>query len=63
MDRLSPNFVYAFMLTISSLGLLPVLFCLFVAELWPLVDVRSLFLLNIVRFSCSTPLEPGLFIA
>ena len=33
MDRISPNFVYAFILTISRLGLLPVIFGLFVTEL------------------------------
>ena len=53
MDIISLNFVYAFILTISRLGLLPVIFCLFVIELWPLIDVRVLFLLNIFRFFCS----------
>ena len=48
-DRSSPNFVYAFILTRSRLGLLPVMFCLFVTEMWPLIDVRILFLLNIFR--------------
>ena len=62
MDRISTNFVYAFILTISRLGLLPVSFCLFVTELWPLI-VRILFLLNIFRFSCSISLELGLFTA
>ena len=33
MDRISPNFVYAFILTISRLGLLHVIFGLFVTEL------------------------------
>ena len=49
MDRISTNFVYGFILTISRLGLLPVIFCLFVTESWPLIDVRFLFLLNIWR--------------
>ena len=53
MDRISPNFVYAFILTTSRLELFPVIFCLFVTELWPMIDVRILFLLNIFRFSCS----------
>ena len=48
MDRISPNFVYAFILIISRLGLLPVI----VTELWPLIAVRILFLLNVFRFSC-----------
>ena len=48
MDRISPNFVFAFILTISRLGLLHVIFCLFVTELWPLIDVRILFLLNYI---------------
>ena len=33
MDRISPNFEYTFTLTKFRLGLLPVIFCLFVAEL------------------------------
>ena len=33
MDRISPNFVYAFILTRSRLGLLHVIFCFFVGEL------------------------------
>ena len=49
MDRISLNFVYAFILIISRLGLLPVIFCSFVTELWPLIDVRIYFLLNIFR--------------
>ena len=38
MDRISRNFVYALILTIFRLGLLPVIFCLFVIELWPLMS-------------------------
>ena len=57
MDRISPNFVYAFILTISRLGLLYVIFCLFVSELWPLINVRILFLLNVFTFYCSISLE------
>ena len=53
MDRISPNFVYAFILTISRLELLPVIFCLYVTELCPLIAVRILFLLNIFKFACS----------
>ena len=60
-DRISPNFVYAFILTISRLELSPVIFCLFVTELWPFIDVRIWFLLNVFRFSCSISLEIGLF--
>ena len=56
MDRISPNFVYAFILTISRLGFVTVT-CIFVTELWPLIDVRiffpaqclQIFLLNIFR--------------
>ena len=44
MDRISPNFVNAFILTRSRLRLLPV-----VAELWPLIDVRISFPLSIFR--------------
>ena len=36
-SRISPNFMYANILTISRLGLLPVLFCLFITELWKLI--------------------------
>ena len=50
MDRISPNFVYAFILTISRLGLLPVIICLFVTELWPLIDVRIVFPLMSLDF-------------
>ena len=49
MNRISQNFVDAFILTISRLGLLPVMFCLFVTELWPLIDVRISFPHNIFR--------------
>ena len=57
------NFIYAFILTISRLGLLSVNFCLFVTELWPLIDVRILFLLNVLIFPCLISLEIGLFTA
>ena len=40
MDRISPIFVYAFILTISRSELLPVIFGFFVTEMWPLIDVR-----------------------
>ena len=60
MDRIPPNFVYAF---ISRLELLHIIFCLFVTELWPLIDVRILFLLNVFRFIFSMSLEVGLFTA
>ena len=63
MDRISQNAVYAFKLTISRLGLLLVIFCLFVTELWPLIDVRILFLLNIFRtwpFCCMKSAAAGL---
>ena len=46
---LSPNFIYAFIFTKSRLGLLPVIFDIFVTELWPLIYARILFLLNIFR--------------
>ena len=47
MDRISPNLIYAFILTRSRLELLAVIFCLYVTELWSLIDVRISFLLNI----------------
>ena len=43
------KFLYALILTRSSLGLLPVIFHKFVKELWPLIDVKIVFLLNIFR--------------
>ena len=45
-DRIPPNVVYAFIYIESRLRLSPVIFCLFVTELWPLIDVRILLLLN-----------------
>ena len=50
MDRRTlPNFVYTLILTRSMLALLTVIFRKFVTELRPLIDVRILFLLNILR--------------
>ena len=37
MDRILSNFVYAFILTRSTLELLPAVFGEFVTELWPLI--------------------------
>ena len=44
-DRILPTiiYMYSFMLTRSRLELLPVMFRLFVTELWPLIDVRISF--------------------
>ena len=42
MDIISPNFVYAFILTRSKFELLPVILLFLVAELWPLIYVRIL---------------------
>ena len=50
MDKISQNFVHAFILTISRLGFLPVYVCLFVTMSWPLIVVRILFLLNVFTF-------------
>ena len=50
--RILPNFihfVYALILTRSSLRLLHNIFRTFVPELWPLIYTRTLFLLNILR--------------
>ena len=51
MDRTSPNFihVYAFILTRSRLRVLPVIFCLYVTELNPLMHVSISFPLKIFR--------------
>ena len=43
--------VYALILTISWLGLLPVIFCKFVIELWPFIGVRISFPLNMFRMN------------
>ena len=40
MDRISPNFIYAFILTRSRLGLLLIIFRTFVPELWPLIYAK-----------------------
>ena len=49
MDRISPNFIYAFILTRSTLELLHIIFGTFVPELWPLIDLKISFRLNILR--------------
>ena len=43
MDRVSPNFIYAFILTRSTLGLLHISFRTFIPELWPLISAKILF--------------------
>ena len=49
MDRISPNFIYAFILTISTFGLSHIIFRIFVPELWPLIFARISFPFNILR--------------
>ena len=49
MDRIQPNFVYTLSLTRSTLGLASFFFCKFATELRPLIDIRTWFLLNILR--------------
>ena len=44
-DKISPNFAYAFLSTRSRLGLLPVIFCTFVLDLWSLINSKICFLL------------------
>ena len=48
-DRILPWFIYKFILTRSSLGLLHVIFRTFVPELWHLIYVKISFPLNISR--------------
>ena len=48
-DRLSLNFICAFILIRSSLGLLHISFRTFVPELWPLVYAKVLYPLIILR--------------
>ena len=50
-DRISPNFICAFIFTRSSLGSLHIIFPTFVPELWPLIYAKILFLLNILRIN------------
>ena len=49
MDRISPNFIYAFKLPRSTLGLLHIIFPTFVPELWPLIYAKISFPLIILR--------------
>ena len=49
MDRISPNFMYAFILTRSTMKLLHIIFHTFVPELWALIDSKILFPLNNLR--------------
>ena len=51
MDRISPNFIYAFILTRSMLGLLHIIFRTFVPEFWPFIYSKNSFLLNILRIN------------
>ena len=47
--RISPNFIYAFILTRSTLVLLHIIFHTFVQELWPLIYSKNWFPINILR--------------
>ena len=49
MDRMSPNFIYVFILTRSTLGLLNIIFRTFVPELRPLIYAKISFPLIILR--------------
>ena len=49
MEIIASTFEYAFIMKRSRLGLLAVIFRLFVTELWPLIDVRISFPVNIFR--------------
>ena len=51
-DKLSPNFVYALVLTRSRMGLLHVILQLSIPELWSLIYARILCMLNILRTNC-----------
>ena len=46
-DGILPNLIF----TRSRLGLLRVNFCTFITELWPFIDVRISFPLNILRMN------------
>ena len=47
--RISSNFIYAFTLTRSGIGLIHIIFFTFVPELWPLMYAKISFPLNILR--------------
>ena len=49
MVRISPNFIYAFILTRSKMGSLHIIFCLLVPELLPQNGAKILFPFNILR--------------
>ena len=49
MDRNSPNFINAFILTRSTLGLFHIIFRTFVPELWPVIYSKNWFPINILR--------------
>ena len=49
MDRISQNFIYAFIFTKASLELMYVIFRTFVPELWPLIYAKISFPFNILR--------------
>ena len=51
MRRIDPNFVYTLTLIISRLGLVSLKFVKFATELRPFIDVRILFLLNILKMN------------
>ena len=60
MDIISPNFICAFILTRSRLGLLHFIFHTFLPELWPLIYAKISFPLNILR-SKLTEFHPILY--
>ena len=48
MDEFWYNFVYSLINTRSMLFLMHIIFGQFLTELWPLTDVRSLFMLSVL---------------
>ena len=48
-DRISPNFIYAFILTRSTMGLLHIIFRTFVPVLFPLIYAKISFPFNILK--------------
>ena len=49
LDIFSPNLIYAFIWTRSSMGLLQVILRKFVPELWPFINAKILFQFNFSR--------------
>ena len=57
------NFIYAFILTRSTLGLLHIIFGTFLPELWPMIYSKILFSFNILRTNEMDRISPNFIYA